>query len=40
VRGKAKAIVVLTWYALANILQSERLRQAAAARQKPLAMVA
>lgn len=41
VRGKAKAIVVLTWYALANnILQGERLRQAAAARHRLLAMVA
>jgi transposase len=41
VRGTAKAIVVLTWYALANnILQGERLQQAAAARHRPLAMVA
>lgn len=41
VRGKAKAIVVLTWYALANnILQGERLRQAAAVRHEPLAVVA
>lgn len=40
VRGKAKAIVVLTWYALANnILQGERLRQAAAARQGQPSMV-
>lgn len=40
VRGKAKAIAVLTWYALANnILQGERLRQAAAARQGQPAMV-
>lgn len=32
VRGRAKALVVLTWYALANnILQGERLRRAAAA---------
>jgi transposase len=31
VRGRAKALVVLTWYALANnILQGERLRRAAA----------
>jgi transposase len=31
-RGRAKALVVLTWYALANnILQGERLRRAAAA---------
>lgn len=41
VRGKAKAIVVLTWYALTNnILQGERLRRAAAARRELLAMVA
>jgi hypothetical protein len=32
VRGQAKAAIVLTWYALANnLLQGERLRQAAAA---------
>jgi transposase len=32
VRGRAKALVVLTWYAIANnILQGERLRRAAAA---------
>jgi len=32
VRGRAKALIVLTWYALANnILQGERLRRAAAA---------
>jgi transposase len=32
VRGRAKAAIVLTWYALANnVLQGERLRQAAAA---------
>ncbi|MFO1159283.1 MAG: IS1182 family transposase [Reyranellaceae bacterium] len=40
VRGKAKAIVVLTWYALVNnLLQGERLRRAAAARNRPLAGV-
>jgi transposase len=32
VRGRAKALIVLTWYALANnLLQGERLRQTAAA---------
>jgi hypothetical protein len=32
VRGRAKALIVLTWYALANnLLQGERLRRAAAA---------
>jgi len=32
VRGRAKAAIVLTWYALTNnILQGARLRQAAAA---------